>query len=307
MPFERLKQEHITPLREGSTATGNNQYRMSGTSLDHAMELYSYAAQESFPLIQFKEEQDIVQFLHFIQERLEGKKSLFGGKDPTEEWTRLAKAILRLRALDPGLYQTYQSKLSEAVQKIESEWRNHFQTNMPKMEQCIRYLKTALAEGLVIPQGIKNTLRHPYGMVLASTTLHTATSNVQDPSDRCAQKASLLGKDIQIIFTAQKDEDRLKLFLEENGLRGKVTLIDLNRLLNAIVLNQLASPYFADIASKKKLASLAPGIPRRTPASSEATMSKETHPDASRYSYLSAGLAIVAAIAVIFGREILKK
>jgi hypothetical protein len=308
MPFERLKQEYITPLREGSAATGNNQYRISGTSLDHAMELYSYAAQESFPPIQSKEEQDIVQFLHFVQECLEGKKVLFGSKDPTEEWIRLARAILRLRALDPDLYQTYRSKLSEAVQKIELEWRSHSQMNKPKMEQCIRDLKIAVDEGLVIPQGIKNALRYPYGIVLASTTLHTVTSNVQASSDRYAQKASLLGKDIQIMFTAQKDKDRLRLFLEENGLRGKVMLIDLDRLLNAIVLNQLASPYFADIASKKKLASLTPGIPRKAySALPKARTSKGSHSDASRFSYLSLGLAAVTAIAIVFGREILKK
>lgn len=308
MSFERLKQEYITPVREGSAAKGNNQYRMSGTSLDHAIDPYSYAAQESFPPIQFKEEQEIVQFLHFIQECLEGEKSLIGEKDPTEKWTYLAKAILRLRALDPSLYQTYQSKLCEAVQKIESEWKSHFQTTMPKMEQCIRYLKISVNEDLVIPQGIKNSLRHPYGMVLASTTLHTVTSNAQDPVDQCAQKASLLGKDIQIIFTAQKDEDRLKLFLEENGLREKVTLMDLDRLLNAIVLNQLASPYFADIASKKKIVDLVPGTPRKARSIlSEAMTPTKTPPDTYGYSYLNAGLAFVAAIAVVFGRGILKK
>jgi hypothetical protein len=302
MPFERLKQEHITPLREGSAATGNNQYRMSGTSLDHAMDPYNYAAQEDFPSIQSKEEQEIIQFLHFIQEcLLDGKKALFTGKDPTEEWTRLAKAILRLRALDPDLYQTYQSKLSEAVQKIELEWGSHPQANMPKMEQCVRYLKEAVDGSLVIPQGIKNTLRHPYGMVLASTTLHAVTSDVQDPSDRCAQKASLLGKDIQIIFTAKKDEDRVKRFLEENGLNGRVTLIDLDRLLNAVILNQLASPYFADIVSKKKLASLTPGTPRLLrPDQPEVTSREGTHSRLSTYFYSVASLAIAAVAVVIF-------
>ncbi|MGH2638245.1 MAG: hypothetical protein ACRDF4_03015, partial [Rhabdochlamydiaceae bacterium] len=210
MPFERLKQEHITPLREGSTAIGNNQYRISGTSLDHAMEVYSYAAQESFSPIQSKEEQEIAQFLSSILECLDGTKSFFEGKDLSEKWTYLSQAVLRLRALDPDLYQTYQCKLSEAVQKIESEWSSHSQANTPAMSHCIRCLKIAIDESLVIPQGIKNALHYPYGIVLASTTLHTATSNLQDPSDRCAQKASLLGKDIQIVFTAKKDEARLR-------------------------------------------------------------------------------------------------
>jgi hypothetical protein len=308
MPFDRLRHEYITPLCVGSAAKGNNQYRMSGTSLDHAMEVYSYAAEENFSPIPSQEEQVICQFLSFVQECLNGRQSLFAGRDLSQEWTRLAQAILRLRALDPEQYRMHQSRLSEAVQLIGSEWRNHSRINTPKMEQCIRHLNIAVDEDLIIPQGITNALSHPYGMVLASTTLHTMTSNAQDPSDRNAQKASLLGKDIQIIFTAEKNIDRLNLFLEENRLKGKVTLIDLHSLLNAIELHQLASPYFADIASKEKLVSLSPGIPRKIQsAPSETTTSQKIQPDVSTYSYWSAGLAVVTAMAFIFARGILKR
>lgn|GEM_PF-1703340 len=308
MPFDRLKHEYITPLCVGSAAKGNNQYRMSGSSLDHAMEVYSYAAEENFSPIPSQEEQLICQFLSFIQECLKGGPSIFAERNRSQEWTRLAQAILRLRALDPKQYRMYQSRLSEAVQMIGSEWRSQLRINMPEMEQCIRHLNIAVDEDLVIPQGVTNALSHPYGMVLASTTLHTMTSNAQNPSDRNAQKASLLGKDIQIIFTAEKNVDRLNLFLEENRLRKKVTLLDLSSLLNAIELNQLASPYFADIASQKKLVSLSPGIPRKIQsAPSETTTSRKTQSDVSTYSYWSAGLVIMAAVAFVFGRENLKQ
>lgn len=174
------------------------------------------------------------------------------------------------------------------------------------MESCIfggKYYK--LYPCLVIPQGVKNALRQPYGMVLASTTLHTVTSNVQDPSDRCSQKASLLGKDIQIIFTAQRDEGCLKLFLEENRLSGRVTLIDLDRLLNAIMLNQLASPYFADIASKKKLSSLTPDTPRLLQPTEHAVIPiEQSRSRISTYFYSAASLAVAAVAIVIFKGKI---
>lgn len=301
MPFERLKQEHITPLREGSGAKGNNQYRISGTSLDHGMETYTYATQKNFPSVQLKEEEEIIGFLHFIQQCMENKKLLFVGKNPIDEWIRLSQAILRLRALDPELYETYQSKLSEAIQKIEADWKINSSTDMTKMNECIQCLKLAIDESLVIPQGVLGALRLPYGMIFASNTLHTMTSNFRDPSDRSAQKASLLGKDIQIIFTDKENKYRLKLFLKEKEIHEKVTLINLDILPKVIVLNQLASPYFADIASSKKLAEMIQGTPRLIRSiPSETTPPIMTSSSLSSYSYLGLSLVVVAVAVGIF-------
>ena len=305
MPFERLQQERIFPLREGSGAKGNNQYRISGTSLDHGMEIYTYASQKNLPSISPREEQEVITFLHDIEECIDDIKALFDRKDPSSELVRLSQTILRLRALDPELYKAFQAKLAIAVQKIETDWQITPRADMPKMDESIQYLKMAIDENLLIPQGILGALRLPYSMVLASNTLHTMASNLQNPSDRSAQKASLLGKDIQVIFTDKENEHRLSLFLKENGLVGRVSLLDVDILPNVILLNQLASPYFADIVSKRKLAKMVSGMPRTIHSLQLSNAPSTTDSfELSIYTYLGLSIAITIVAVGIFRKKI---
>ncbi len=61
-----------------------------------------------------------------------------------------------------------------------------------------------------------------------------------DHSEECSVKSAILGKDIQMIFVLEKDRDKM------NDLEN-LQVYSIRQLCQAILFNQLASPYMADI------------------------------------------------------------
>lgn len=267
-------------MREGASSTGINRFKISGTSLDDAKIAYSYAAGQAYQTNKVEEVNTLELFFNELSRRLKYHSSLFSSEyDAAEtfEWARVSTAILRLRALDSELYKVFEEKLKNFIAQLESDFNSFkltdaYKKNMPKKldpegtlgylyqddywlkifqrtEKTLNILRKALDEEIIIPKGIEEAIKNPYPLIFGSTTLHTYMAS---SSERCAQKASLLGKDIQIIYVSEKDKDHLSAFLKDNGIENKVTLADINELDYAYALNQLALPYFIDFISAKK-------------------------------------------------------
>lgn len=133
----------------------------------------------------------------------------------------------------------------------DSYWSSHFKS----IESSIASLKESSTCEVIVPDGLAEAIKHPYPLVMGSKNLHPRTV-AYNSTEKCCEKSALLGKDIQIIFVEEKNTEHLRSFLKGHGLESKITLIDMESLSAAVLLNQLASPYFADIASRKKITAL---------------------------------------------------
>lgn len=287
VPSGRLFAAGVVPLsgelQEGAGATGINKFKISGTSLDDGTRAIEYATDAKFYSYKEKEKNKI---LNFIKYYLKAPPLRLVYDIPhvyhPGDLMPITAAILRLRAIYPESFAQLKNDLKATIDHLKANL-NQFKTtqeykyNMPvdldpdgslgylgakgerywanaiyTAEDCLKRLQNALTDPISIPENFSEFLENHYPLVFASTTLHPYAP--KQASERCAQKAALLGKDIQTIFTTSQNREKTEKFLREQHVEAAVR--DLEELDDAITVNRIASPYLADIASAKKIAQL---------------------------------------------------
>lgn len=285
----RLIHEKIIPfsgeLQEGSSKRGVNAYNISGTSLDHAELAQRYALKKEFHFNLQNEQATIADFIEEINQR-KAKGEIFKNNNDTmmwDHWTRLSISLQRIRATTPQFFESHKNELNVLLDEIEVSFNKfkfseEYKSKMPKtedptgklgyryhdyyyydhymnMEGAIQSLKKAMRDDIRLQENL-NLAEQPFPVVFSSRTIHTEPLQLNCPSERVSPKASKLGKDIQYIFTDTiENMEKLQNYLESNAI-DNVALYTFQELKNAIDINKLASEYFADFASMKKLALL---------------------------------------------------
>lgn len=290
MSSGRLARANLVPfcgeLGAGSVPIGTNQYRISGTSLNDGKRALTYAVNNQFHVKESKEVATITEFIDYYEKeitiRAKEGKALYVQAYPDclscKALDPLPIAIARLRILNPIEFKNFEIRLEKILNKMEKDFSNYelsgdYKKNMPKqmdpngnlgyeyqdylyfehfknIREGIQEAKKKLKEDLIIPKGVVEASQKPYGLIFASKTLHPLTA---DKSERSAIKAARLGKDIQLIFVSDENKAHLSSYLKEQKLDQSVEIVDMNRLSDAILLNELASPYLASFASPKKV------------------------------------------------------
>lgn len=288
----RLLRSGIVPLSgelsEGAGIDGLNRYLISGTSLNQAPVARKYAINTDFHASQKDEENRIVKFLQIQEKEIKERHGeLFEDTSDTTSWswlTRMSIGILRMRILNPNEFKAYEPRLRAIVDAMESSFKRFtssdtYKRNMPsdldkdgklgysyrpydyywyrhfnRTETEIANIKSSLDKPLNIPKGVQEATEKTYPIVFGSHSLHTQTIDLSNPYEQASIKASKLGKDLQMVFVPSEDVVKANNFLKAQGLLDRVKVFAFDDMMNAWCLNALASPYFADFASRKKLA-----------------------------------------------------
>jgi hypothetical protein len=292
IPSGRLFQMGIVPLSgelsEGSTVKGVNRYNLSGVPIEQMSTAVFYATRTDFHTIESQEEKMLKAFLEDIEK---AKRPLFQNVYHVMMGRfsqRVIAAIRRLKALNPKLYGEFENLLKRALRDIENDFEQykaspdyaaHYQKEKGLPARCyyfnqqfevfegfIKSFKEALSKPVLIPKGIVEAIKTPSPVVFGSTTLHTSWKS---DTERVAQKAATLGKDIQIMFVDPQNKMQLEACLKDNGLQGRVNLFTTGFLCLVHRMYDAAQLYLQDFASIKKLKKLAkPVIPSESAAAS---------------------------------------
>ncbi len=184
--------------------------------------------------------------------------------------TRTATAIRRLRMLDPSYFKEVEEGLAKIIQKMKEDY-SLFKSSSAYLDNCkdtywIRYfrgmeeailqLDLSMTEEILPPEGIKEALARIYPLIMGSSVINPLLANIQSPEERLSIQALQIGKEIQYIFCNAEDQEQVTAYFERASLRGHIQVLPMEDLQAAICLNRILSPYFCDIASRKKLASI---------------------------------------------------
>ncbi len=263
-PSGRLKKHQIVPmtgeLEEGSVKNGVNQYLISGTSLDDGFRAIRYACDQNFYAdIESEEEHlaDLINTLDWWDQKRKRFSTVFKTENDSLEWGILPRhgaAIKRLRIFQSKKLGGSMARLKKSIElalqdfhnfKKTDEYKNHlmengyhdayYDNNFAHMESSLQELSDSLSD----PVATVVDTSKPFPIIFGSTTLDTQMIN---HSEECSVKSAVLGKDIQMIFVWEKDQDKVTNL--EN-----LHVYSIQQLCQAILFNQLASPYMADIIS----------------------------------------------------------
>lgn len=251
---------------------------ISATTLDDGLRPMDYA--DSFHSNVDLEKRYLTAFLKIIKkEDLKNYSSI----SSTEDWARFAMAILRVRLMDEQFFHEHKEELSVGLENLRRDFE-FFKTTptykeyMPKKldldgtlgykyhdeyhyyfinkcEMHLDSLKKALTQPLKTIEKVKD-VKTPFPIIFGSTNIHTKWESLQHNLERRTQKFCQLGKDIDFLSVNGENIDELYTYLEKHGLEEKVKIVDNETLKQAVLLNQLASHYFIDFASRKKLAKI---------------------------------------------------
>lgn len=284
MPIGHLIRKGIIPLsgetREGAQFDKKSiKYSgISATTLDDGSRAEWYS--RGYPLNKDEEKMILTSLLKTLENEnfLKDMQTCIA----TFKWARESIAILRLRLMDEEFFNEHKEKLSEGIEKLIENFRffkttpeySHF---MPKYldpdgtlgyqwhddyyhkytEKCQKNLDT-LKQALTSPikKEKSEESENSYPIVFGSTNIHSEFVSWKDNLERRTQKFCLLGKDFDFLSVKSDKINALKAYLKEHDLEEKIKIVGTDTLMQAFLLNSLASHYFADFASNKKMAKI---------------------------------------------------
>jgi len=201
----------------------------------------------------------------------------------TVKWARFSIAILRVRLMDEQFFNEHKEKFIEGLEYLQTnfDWfktTDQYKKCMPKeldpdgtlgykhhdeyyyfyFDKCqmnLNSLKKALTQPVVKIEKTED-FKAPFPIIFGSTNIHTKWSPTYNYLERRTQKFCQLGKDIDFISVDNENINELDAYLKRHNLHNKVKIVSNVTLKNSILLSQLASHYFVDFASCKKLAKI---------------------------------------------------
>lgn len=285
IPIAHLLRQGIIPLsgelQEGAVLDerSTKYSQTSATTLDDGFRAMDYS--HSFHSNVNYEKQLVNVFLKILenQDCLKDQSSVCD----TQKWARYSIAILRVRLLDEQFFNEHKEKLSAGIEQLRQNFdffktTDDYKSNMPKsldpdgllgyghhdeywycyINKCqmnLDNLQKALIKPLKTLEKV-TIVDKPFSIIFGSTNLHTRSYSARNNLERRTQKFCLLGKEIDFLSVKKENIDEINVYLKEHDLEEKVKIVDRETLQDAMLLNQLASHYFADFASRKKLAKI---------------------------------------------------
>lgn len=255
----------------GCQKRGVNQEGLSGTALDHVdWSIHTYSQHFAFS---FEKEQEHVE--NFCQTQLPNSDNLdirFLSDSPY--FPRKIIAIKRWALWDPEsfesirpqirqqlmFYKTELEKLRKAVRLQEMRWpgdlaKAYFENFDFQIQDLLSFLDTQQTPLTPLE---KTAIKTAFSAVLGSSSLVVCPSSIYFKSGEIVYKGPLkLGKHLTFICVNARDKDRALSWLAEQRLTAVVALYDMEDLIKARQLYQLASPTLADILGVNELKELA--------------------------------------------------
>lgn len=287
LPTGRLFRVGIIPfsgeLERGSTAMGVNRYGISGTNLDNASESIKYATSTNFQTNPQSEQKDVMKFLDKVETEFARKtyfRDQFSLCSLGGSWTRLAISILRWRALNPESFALIKERLEAAIKKVDQDYKEFKATDlykkiMPKsrdpdktlgygwhddywyehiitLNGAIEKLNSSVSEPVTVVKGMQEAIQKPYGLIFVSKTIHP-TYDLRKGNEVTSQNGCQVGTDIHTVLTMPEKRKDVEEFFAQQQMEKLITFGHISDLTYANAVNKMASPYFADFASSKKM------------------------------------------------------
>lgn len=272
MPTGMLTQNNQIPfsgeLYKGAgvgAGAGVNEKYLSGVPLE-TMEVgwRYYATRYHFNI---EEERD-----HLLTDFRKLDISQFSDLGRAQELTRYSFAIRRLKAWDPSEFSNkYENSIKEQVQKIKKQVeelkqgneRSGFENEGGKkfleiFNSSLKQIEDALdAKIEPLSEEERVFMINPYPILLGTTSALAQPVDVWQNSQEYVVKGALkLGSDISYIFTTPENIVDAEAYIKQQNLVGKVEVVSIEALKQAVELKKAISTYLADLISIKKIEKL---------------------------------------------------
>ena len=274
IPTGWLQNLHITPmtgeLGNGCQEDGVNMAHLSGTLLDRVDWTISYATRFAFKIetiladveyfftLNTATVYDYCMHCAYLPEFNAAMRKLACWDQTLFQTKYLEKIKTQVKNLKDTIVQLERKKPNELYNWDDDHYIQKWAKIKKSLESIALFINSPLPTPLTEQQ--KDAVRNSYPTVLGSYTANPRplTADTRN-AEHVLLGAAILGKDIQVIFTTQENESRVKKFLKIHKLASKVQVATFDALIQAQELNKKVSPYLADLFSKKKLEQLVAG------------------------------------------------